>query len=95
MAMSTLERQFTNSVGSPDQVREELSRFSKDVNLLALRRRELIKQYPNKWVAFYSGEVISIAENLNDLLRGIDKKGLPRDTVVVQHLSIEKIKMIL
>jgi hypothetical protein len=95
MAMSALEKRFTNDVGSPDQVRKELLRFSKNVNLLAARRQELTRLYPNKWVAFYDGDIISIGNDLSDLLIEIDAKGLKRDAVITQYLSTEKMTMIL
>jgi len=95
MAMSAHDKQFTRNAGSPEQIRENLIKFTRDVALLAQKRPELTEQYPDKWVAFYSGEVILISDTLDKLLEGVDQKGIEREKVVTQFLSSEKITMIL
>lgn len=95
MGLSATDRRFISDVGSSEEIYQSLTQFRKDVTLLAQQRSELTKKHPNKWVAFYHGEVVSIANTLADLLSMIDKDGLPPDRVVTQFLSIQKRTMIL
>ena len=95
MNVSALEQQL-NKMGRPPQIiLEDLSKFRKDVILLAEQRANLTKQYPNKWIAFFEGKVVFIAGTLDELLIEIDNSKMPRDMVITQFLSTEKIVMIL
>lgn len=95
MGLSATERRLISEVGSAEEIYQSLTQFRKDVNLLAQQRADLTKKYPDKWVAFYDGGVISVANTLANLLRMVDKKGLPVDKVVTQFLSTQKRTMIL
>lgn len=95
MSLSATEKRLISDVGSSEEIYQGLVRFRKDVNLLARQRHELTKRYPNKWVAFYEGKVVSIEKTLAGLLRIVDKEGLPHDKVVTQFLSTQKRTMIL
>jgi hypothetical protein len=95
MAISPLDMKFVNKMGNPGHIHQELMKFRKDVLLLAKQRASLTKQYPNMWIAFYDGQVVFVAKTLDALLNKIDKKKLPRDMVITQFLSTEKIAMIL
>jgi hypothetical protein len=95
MAISPLDMKFVNKKGNPENIHQELMKFRKDVLLLAQQRTSLTKKHPNMWIAFYNGEVVYVAKTLDDLLTEIDKMKLPRDMVITQFLSTEKIAMIL
>ena len=95
MSISAVEKRLIRNMGSPEEIHQGLTKFRKDVNLLAKQRPELTKKYPNKWIAFYDGSVVFVADTLDELLQIADKKRLPRDKVVTQFLSTEKSIMIL
>ena len=95
MNVYALEKQL-NKIGRPPQtILEDLTKFRKDVMLLAEQRASLTKQHPDKWIAFYEGKVVFITDSLDELLVKIDDKKLPRDMVITQFLSTEKMVMIL
>jgi len=95
MSISAAEKRLIHDVGSPEEIYQELAKFRRDVTLLAQQRPNLVKKHPNKWIAFYDGKVVFIADTLEELLQIVDKEGLPRDRVVTQFLSTEKKIMIL
>ena len=95
MSISAAEKRLIRDVGSPEEIYRELTKFRKDVTLLAQQRPKLTKKHPNKWIAFYDGKVEFIADTLDGLLQMVDKEGLQRDKVVTQFLSTEKRIMIL
>jgi len=95
MSISAAEKRLIRNVGSPEEIHQGLTKFRKDVNLLAKQRPELTKKYSNKWIAFYDGRVVFVADTLDELLQIADRKGGPRDKVVTQFLSTEKRIMIL
>jgi len=95
MTISAMGRKLIRDVGLPEDIRQDLKTFRRDVNLLANQRRELTKQYPNKWVAFYNGKVELMADTLNDLLIMVDREEIPRDKTITQYLGTKKITMVL
>lgn len=95
MGIYTLNEHLISKMGAPEQIHENLVKFRKDVLLLAQQRPSLTKKHPNKWIAFYNGQVVNVANNLDALLNEIDKRKLPRNMVVTQFLSTEKVAMIL
>jgi len=95
MSISAMQKRLIHDVGSAEEIYRSLTKFRRDVNLLAQQRLELTKKHPNKWVAFYDEEVVSIAGTLADLLRMVDERGLSHDKVVTQFLSTQKRTMIL
>lgn len=95
MSISAAQERLIREVGSPEKIYEDLTKFRRDVTLLAQQRPKLTKKHPNKWIAFYNGNVLFIADTLDDLLQLVDKEGLPRDKVVTQFLSTQKRIMIL
>lgn len=95
MSISAAEKRLIRDVGSPEEIYQELTKFRRDVTLLAQQRPKLTRKHPNKWIAFYDGKALFTADTLEELLREVDKKGLSRDKVVTQFLSKEKRIMIL
>lgn len=95
MNICALENQINKMGRSPQQIVEELKKFRKDVILLSEQRASFTKQYPNKWIAFYGGKLVFVAGTLDELLVEIDNKKIPRDLVITQFLSNEKIVMML
>ena len=75
--------------GAPKNLVADLESFREDALYLANRRRELTRRYAEQWVAVYSSRVRARAETLDELLEAIDRKGLPRDGVVVDFLTKE------
>lgn len=62
--------------GEPMQVKEELDRFQDDMVYFDRHRVELLKKYPEKWVAIHDHEVVGAAKALPTLVAQLERKGL-------------------
>lgn len=95
MALSTRERKLIGDLGSNEETYQSIAKFRKDVEQLAKRRSQLIKQYPDRWIAFYGGNIISVSNTLDKLLQFVESKGLDSRKVVTQYLDTKKRTLIL
>jgi len=62
---------------------------------LEAKRAELTKEHPNKWVVMHNGDIMVIADSLEDVLKEMDDLGIPRKGAVVEFLDTEHRNMVL
>ena len=82
----TYARQAIKEMGGPGQVHLGLAQFTKQVQTMEARRKELTKRHPDKWVALYDDH-ITVSETLRGVLRSLDKSGISRKNAIVEFLS--------
>ena len=59
------------------------------------QRQELIKKYPNYWVAFHEGKRVALAESLGSVFKTTDANSIPRGNMVVSYLdSVAKVMIL-
>ena len=58
------------------QVEQELDRFQDDMVYFDRHRQEILKQYPEKWVAIYNHKVVGVAKALPRLIAQLERKGV-------------------
>ena len=58
------------------QVEQELDRFQDDMAYFDRHRQEILKHYPEKWVAIYNHEVVGAAKALPRLIAQLERKGV-------------------
>jgi len=95
MAISAMGKRLIREVGSPEDIYQTLITFRREIEELARQRQRLTRKHPNKWIAFHGGEVVCVADSLDDLLNSIDRNKLPRGQVITQFLGKDKITMAL
>lgn len=76
-------------------VQQELERYRNDALYFEEHRQELLERYPEQWVAVYNREVAGTAKRLPQLLRQLEKHGLPRADVFIEHISAKDDLLIL
>lgn len=74
-------------IGDPHEVDRELQQFRRDTLVLSERRANLLKRYPQRWIAIYQGKVRANAESLQQVLEKADALGLPREKLVVRFIN--------
>lgn len=79
---------------SAEEVAESLCEFTESSALLS-SDPELVDKYALKWVGVCAGEVKASEEELDDLLRELDSKGVPRSRTVVRFIEKEQRTLIL
>jgi Family of unknown function (DUF5678) len=69
------------------QVQQELDRFRGDVLYFEENRAELLRRYPDRWIAVYNKEVVGTAKDPAQLFRKLRQKGIPPGHVVHEYLT--------
>jgi hypothetical protein len=69
------------------QVRQELERFTEDMLYFDQHRRELLQQYPDRWIAIYNQQVVGAAKDPRRLVRQLERKGIPPGQVFRKYLT--------
>jgi hypothetical protein len=95
--MSALSReQALELLGKdPNQVARELADFSQTARVLSSDHPRLIDEHPDQWVALYQGRVETFGKTLEELIAELEKKGLPRNDVIVRYIDREEKTLIL
>lgn len=58
------------------QVEQDLERFQDDMAYLDHHRDEILKHYPERWVAIYQHQVVGAAKALPRLIAQLERKGV-------------------
>ena len=82
-------------IGDPRRVAEEIRAFGEDSARLEERRSDFLERYPDQYIAFYRGEIHAYGESLEDVLRDIDAKQLPRGQVNIELMRTDPPVMLL
>lgn len=86
--------QFLKEVGGVEGLHEALLAFERRHAELETRRAELLRQYPNKWVALCDGQVMA-ADTLEGLLQCLAEKGVPSQETPVEYLDPNPLPLVL
>src|SRR2546421_1387925 len=81
------ETKVLDMLGDPKQVDRELRAFRRDAQLLSAKREQLLKTYPEQWVAIYEGKVAATAPTLPRLVHQMKELRIPRGRAAVRFMS--------
>ncbi len=73
----------------------ELERFRDDAIYLDEHREELMKKYPERWVAVYNKQVVADAKDHKKLIEKLKDKGISPGRVYRAYLSSKEELLIL
>ncbi len=71
----------------PENTARSLRKFQQSARILSSNQPRLIDEYPDQWVAVSDSTVIAHGDNLNNVLRTIDKKGYHRSDILVRFIE--------
>ena len=71
----------------PDNAARSLREFQRSAHVLSSNQPGLIDEYPDQWIAVSDGTVVAHGENLNNVLRQVDKKDVRRSDVIVRFIE--------
>jgi len=77
------------------QVQQELERFTEDMLYFDQHRQELLRQYPEQWVAIYHQQVVGTDKSLKRLVRQLERKGIPTGRAFVEYNTEQEDLLIL
>ena len=70
-----------------NQVQAELQRFKKDTAYYEAHHEELLKKYPEQWVAIFDQQVVGTSQEYELLLTELEKEGVPIERTLFKHLT--------
>ena len=70
-----------------NQVQAELQRFKKDTAYYEAHHEELLKKYPEQWVAIFDQQVVGVCLDYEQLLTQLEEKGVPIERTLFKHLT--------
>ncbi len=81
--------------GSLKAFAEKQAERSELVARFFARIDSLAEQYPDKFVAMAPGDVLVVGDSMDEILRGLDEKGVPRGAAIVEFLDVESPPLVL
>ena len=90
----TLPKRMRKITG-PTQIQQELRQFKKRHHLLDVRRAELVRRYPDQWVAFTANGTIVAGHTIDDVVEKLESKGLSRKGAAIKFMATTRKRMIL
>lgn len=79
----------------PENAARSLREFQQSARVLSNNQPRLIDEYPDQWVAVSDSTVIAHGENINNVLRQVDRKGFHRSDVLVRFIERKQRTLIL
>jgi len=95
MNTDTKKQVILDQLGNPADIERELKSFRKSARVLSSHNPRFIDHYQKKWVAVYDGKTIAQGRTLQSIWQQLDKKGLPREHIVVRYIDKNQRTMIL
>jgi hypothetical protein len=68
------------------QTQPRIARYRDDALFLDRHRQELLRLYPDQWVAVYHQEVVASARDPRRLRKQLERKGIPPGETYWEHL---------
>ena len=69
------------------KVQAELQHFRKDTAYYEAHHEELLKKYPEQWVAILDQQVVGTSQEYELLLTELEKEGVPIERTLFKHLT--------
>lgn len=73
----------------------ELRRFRRDVDYYRAHQAQLLKQYPEQWVAIFNEQVVGTDPDYDRLLDEVEAKGISVGRVFIERLTTKDELLIL
>ena len=83
--MSMNDRRLPNEA----EILQMLEEADRNGRYVAAHYRELLQQYPNRWIAVYEEKVVAVSRSHKALLKQLDKLGCRRNGSVTQFLDTD------
>lgn len=87
--------EIVENMGGPEKILAEMNQFKKDIEFLESRSKDLIKKYPDHWVAVYEEKLVGSNKDFSALFSELKKNEIPTNKTVIRFLSTKPIKIIL
>ena len=72
-----------------------MAEFRASAQLLSSEHPRMITEYPKQWVALHGGVVRATSRTLRGLLSALERRAIPRESVVVRFIEKDQRTMVL
>ena len=72
-----------------------LNPFKRDIDYYEEHREELLRQYPDDWIAILNQKVVRVGSDLDALLDGLRRQGVPPQHALIKRMTREEDILIL
>lgn len=73
----------------------DMTRFHEDGQFFDTHYDELLKKYPEHWIAVFCKEVVGTDTEFDRLLNDLKSRGYPLNRMVIDRVTAQKIKWFL
>ena len=91
----TTVHQRVRRTGGTARVEHGLRQFKIRHRMLDARREELVRKYPDQWVAFTSNGSIVAGHTISEVVEKLERKGLRRNDAAIKFMATTHRRMIL
>ncbi len=70
-----------------NQMQAELQRFKKDTAYYETHHEELLRKYPEQWVAIFNQKVVGASPDYEQLLAELETGRVPTERTLFKHLT--------
>jgi ribosomal protein L20 len=81
--------------GSMQDQQPEFQQYQKDIEYAETQHEELLRQYPEQWVAILNEEVVGSDSDVYRLIERLRRCGIPTERAVLRHLTEQEELLIL
>ena len=95
LALKHKSKEILRHVQKPAELERELRAFRRAARVLSSKHPRMIECYPKQWIAVYKDKVQARGRTFQSLMAQVDKKRLPRQTIIVRYIDKNQRTMIL
>ena len=82
-----LFQQFLEMEGGMDMLQERMRAAAKTLSQLTKDKPRLLERYNNQWVGYYDCRFQAHGDRMEDVLKKMDEKGIPRGGSVIEYIT--------
>jgi len=79
--------EMVEKCGGIKEILAGFARFKRDTDYFESHFSELLKKYPNKWVAIHGAKVVGTGKDFIRLLNRLRRKGIPTNETVIHFMN--------
>ncbi|MGH2352049.1 MAG: DUF5678 domain-containing protein [Chloroflexota bacterium] len=70
-----------------DTTQADIERFTRDALYFEARQGELLRDYPEQWIAIFNEQVVATNLDFERLLDDVQAKGIPVEQVFIEQVT--------
>ena len=75
------------SLGDPAEAAAAIERYQRLAMCMDAERKELVKTYPDQWVAMSEDGIVALADTMGGLFKLLDEKGIRKEDVFHDYMN--------